>query len=144
MKISRNFTYEEFTRSSIAKRNKIDNKPDKDADNNIRALAYILQKVRDRYDKPIIIDSGFRCEELNKLVGGAKNSDHKYGAAVDIHSLSDTMEDNKELFDVIIEMVNEGVVEFRQIIDEYNYNWVHIAINHKNNIFKKNQILHKK
>lgn len=142
MKLSKNFALEEFTKSTTAKRNNIDNTPDKEADDNIRALAYVLQKIRDTYDKPIIIDSGFRCDELNKIVGGANNSDHKYGAAVDIHSLSDTVEDNKELFDVIVEMANNGEILLRQIIDEYGYNWVHISINHSHNKIKNNEILH--
>lgn len=142
MKISKNFSYEEFVNSSTAKRYEIDNKPDKIASDNIRALAYILQKIRDRYEKPIIIDSGYRCEELNNILKGAKNSDHLYGAAVDIRSLENSRVTNKEMFDLIIDMVNEGVIELRQIIDEYNYSWVHISINNQINKRKINEVLH--
>lgn len=144
MILTRNFSFEEFIKSSTAKRNNIDNYPDIDAINNIKYLVVILQNIRDKYGKPIIIDSGYRCAELNSLLKGAKNSDHIWGAAVDIHSLSDSLEDNKELFDVIVEMANNGDILLRQIIDEYNYNWIHVSINHNKNPFKKNQIIHKK
>jgi uncharacterized protein YcbK (DUF882 family) len=51
---------------------------------NILALAKELQKLRDYYKKPIIINSGWRTEEHNKEVGGAKNSMHLKGLAADV------------------------------------------------------------
>ncbi|NRA68538.1 MAG: DUF882 domain-containing protein [Pseudobacteriovorax sp.] len=43
-----------------------------------------LQALRDEFDHPMIITSGFRSPEHNKAVGGSKNSRHLVGEAVDI------------------------------------------------------------
>lgn len=48
-------------------------------------LVDILQKIRDHYGKPVIINSAYRTEAHNKKVGGAAYSQHKYGIAADIH-----------------------------------------------------------
>lgn len=142
MNITKNFTLEELTKSTTAKRLGIDNTPNEDQMFYLKKLANVLQKIRDEYGKPIIVTSGFRCEKLNKAVKGAKNSDHKYGAAADILSLSDSKEDNKILFDLIVKMATTDQIVLRQIINEYDYDWVHISINNEFNRRKKNEILH--
>lgn len=143
-KISSNFTYEEFyANSETAKKRNIDNTPSNEVKKTIFELVTtVLQPIRDEFKQPIIVTCGYRCKALNTAVGGASNSDHLYGAAADIRTKSDAPSDNKKLFDLIVKMVNEGKIKCRQIIDEYNYNWVHISINHKNNQKKNNQILH--
>jgi len=78
MNLTTNFKIEEFQ----CRGEKI---PDKYIDNILR-LAIELQKVRDIIKKPIIITSGYRCVKHNKLAGGAKNSYHLYGLAVDSHA----------------------------------------------------------
>ena len=47
-------------------------------------LISLLQKIRDKYKKPVIINSGFRCSAHNKAVGGVANSQHTKGKAADI------------------------------------------------------------
>ena len=47
-------------------------------------LIIALEKLRDKVNTPIIITSGYRCPEHNRNIGGAKNSQHMYGNAVDI------------------------------------------------------------
>lgn len=145
MNLTKNFTLEELTASSTAKRLKIDNTPSQKTVNYLQKLADLLQIIRNHYDKPITVGSAYRCEKLNKAVGGAVNSDHKYGCAADIHSLSDTLKDNKELYDLIVKLVNDGIIECRQIIWEYGNDngpdWVHISINNEYNSNKKNQIV---
>lgn len=142
MKISKNFTLEEFIKSTTAKNKKIDNTPGDTEIFYINKLAEQLQRIRDRYGKPIIISSGYRCDKLNRAVGGAKNSDHMFGAAADIHSVEDTYEANKELWDVIMTMYTEGELALRQIIDEYKLDWIHISVNNEFNKMKNNEILH--
>ena len=90
MKISKNFTLEEFIKSTTAKNKKIDNTPGDTEIFYIEKLAEQLQRIRDRYGQPIIISSGYRCDKLNRAVGGTKDADHRFGAAADIHSLEDT------------------------------------------------------
>lgn len=138
MKLTDNFDYEEFIHSDIADKYGIDNEPKRDdVKETIAQLAQTLQKIRDLLGEPIHISSGYRCKELNDMIGGATNSDHLFGAAADIRC-----SDNKKLFDLICEMTQKHEIQCRQIIDEHDYRWIHISINNKWNSFKTNQILH--
>lgn len=99
-KPSENFTLQELIRSTTAYKNRISNIPD---DEQIRNLQYgvdmVLQPLRNIYQKPIIITSGFRCAALNKIVGGVANSYHLQGNAADIRVHSE--EEAKKLFDIL-------------------------------------------
>ena len=140
-KFSNNFTYEELVNSPTANRLKINNTPNKQQKESLRKLAVeILQVIRDEYSKPIIVTSAFRCDKLNKAVGGAKNSQHTKGEAADIRSVSDSIKDNKEIFDLILRLQKESKIKFGQLIDEYNYNWVHISLPRVGKT--NNQVLH--
>ena len=140
-KFSKNFTYEELIQSATARRLKINNTPSKVQKESLRKLAEtILQPIRDKYGKPLIVTSGFRCEKLNKAIGGSKTSQHCKGEAADIRSVSDSVADNKALFDLILQMINKGEIKVGQLIDEYGYNWVHVSLPRQNKT--NNQILH--
>jgi uncharacterized protein YcbK (DUF882 family) len=87
-KISKNFTWEEFTASYTAQRLGILNQiTDWDVrDNAIALFENLIQPARDAWEKPIFIGpnySGYRCPELNEAVGGVDNSQHQYGEAAD-------------------------------------------------------------
>lgn len=143
MNLSRNFTLEELTKSVTGQKYNIKNIPDADSLSNMKRLCEdILQPIRDEWKQPIIVTSGYRCPELNRKVKGAANSDHMYGAAADIHTVSDTYADNKKLWDLIIKMKDKNKIRCRQIIDEYSLNWIHLSINNNHNSYKLNQILH--
>lgn len=47
-------------------------------------LVDVIQKIRDHFDKPVVVNSGYRTDAYNKKVGGANQSQHLYGRAVDI------------------------------------------------------------
>ena len=129
------FTLNELIKSDAAKRSKINNTPNKQEESNLIALVEnILDPLREAYGKPIIITSGFRCERLNKLVNGSKTSQHRTGQAADIRTVEDTVEENKKLFD----LAQELNLPFDQLIDEYNFDWVHISYSPRN----RKQILH--
>lgn len=85
-RISENFTWEEFERSSTAAARGIENKiPDEETRQTIRQLVNkVLQPLRSALRKPVIINSGYRCAALNTAVGGAYNSQHTKGEAADI------------------------------------------------------------
>ena len=139
MKLSEHFTLEELTSSITAKNKGVKNVPSDTELKNLKDLATnVLEPLRIAYGKPIRVSSGYRCSALNKLIGGSKTSQHVLGQAADITSLSDTVEDNKELFDVALKLIAQGKIRVGQVIDEYNYNWVHISTPYKN----VNQILH--
>lgn len=143
MNLTKNFTLEEMLRSSTADKKGIDNTPSKEVKANLRELCEkVLQPIRDAWGAPLIVTSGYRCPELNKAVGGSSTSQHKFGSAADIRTKEDTREKNKELFDLIVKMAQKGEIECRQIIDEYGFDWVHVAINDKYHGYQKNNVLH--
>lgn len=138
MKLSYNFTLNELTKSPTAKRLGINNEPSEQELKQLMALCEkILQPIRDEYGEPIVVSSGFRCSKLNKAVGGSPTSQHVKGEAADIHTVSDTVPQNRELFNLIKKMVNDGKIVVGQLINEYNYNWIHVSLpdaKHKNQI----------
>ena len=85
-RISKSFKWSEFTKSDTATRLHIQNEiTDWDVRDNIIALVEeVLQPLRDSWGGPLFINSGYRCPELNKAVGGAENSMHRYGQAADV------------------------------------------------------------
>ena len=77
MKLTANITLDELTKSQIAERKGINNNPNPQQIENLKALAVnILQPVRSHFDKPLIISSGFRCAELCLNIGSSINSQH--------------------------------------------------------------------
>ena len=86
MQLSENFRLKEFIESPTAERLGIDNRPDWEAVINLRNLCReVLQPLRDHEGKPIHINSGYRCQELNEAVHGVGDSQHLRGEAADIH-----------------------------------------------------------
>lgn len=123
------FSIAELTKSSTAIKKKINNTPTKEVENNLNQLIdNILDPLREAWGQPIIVGSGYRCEALNKAVGGAAHSQHKLGQAADIHTKSDLAEDNKKLF----ELIKQLKLPFDQLINEYNYNWIHVSYSPRN------------
>lgn len=122
------FTINELTRSSKAKRLGIDNTPPSEIKKNMEILIVsVLDPIREAYGKPIVVTSGYRCDKLNKAVGGAKASQHRWGQAADIRSVSDDPNENKVIFDIALRLINEGKILVGQLIDEYNYAWIHVS-----------------
>jgi hypothetical protein len=84
MNLTKNFTLEELTYSYMAVTHGVSNTPDVAAKESLAILAAsLLQPLRDHLGKPITITSGYRSKELNKMVGGVKNSQHLKGQAAD-------------------------------------------------------------
>lgn len=83
------FTLAELIKSSTANKHHIDNTPSSEVIKNLQyGVDMVLDPLRRLYGKPIIITSGYRCQKLNDLVGGVKNSWHTKGNAADIHVAS--------------------------------------------------------
>jgi hypothetical protein len=127
------FTIEELSHSDTAVARKIDNNPSHVVVENLEALVLnVLDPLREAYGKPIRVNSGYRSPRLNLVIGGAKNSQHMTGEAVDITAGS--KEDNKWLFDYIFRHL-----PYDQLIDESNYSWVHVSF--KNGDTNRQQVL---
>lgn len=127
------FTIEELCKSSTANKLKINNTPNLEVIDNLEKLVkYILDPLRFKYGKPIEVNSGYRCEALNKAVGGSKTSHHLFGLAADITGKSKI--ENEKLFN----LAQELNLPFDQLINEKDYSWIHISYN-KN---PRKQVLH--
>lgn len=125
MKLSKNFSLLEVTRSSTAKRIGIDNAPNKEHLNNIQALVRkIVQPLRDAIG-PIRISSGYRSPELNRAIGGSNKSQHCKGQALDLQFWEGGEMNNKKIYDWIL----SSGVDFDQMINEFDYSWIHISFN---------------
>lgn len=132
--MARYFTLGEMCKSEVALQNNIKNTPDLETIERIDALMEeCLDKVREMWGKPIGVNSGYRCYELNKAVGGAKNSQHLRGEAADITTGS--KENNRKLFDLIV----ASDIDFDQLIDESGYRWLHISYCKD---YNRKQVLH--
>ena len=111
------FTIAELTRTNHSE----NNIPDANEVNNLVTLVEkVLDPAREEFGEPIKVTSGFRSQEVNRLVGGAKSSQHCKGQAADL-----TCSDNRRLFRILAEM------EFDQLIyefgDENQPSWVHVS-----------------
>lgn len=85
LKDTKYFKVSEILHSDTAKKHKIDNTPtDETIIDNLNYTLNRLNTIREQYGKPIYINSGYRCDELNVLVGGVKDSKHRLGLAVDL------------------------------------------------------------
>lgn len=112
------FTIEELSKTN---HKNIDNTPDEVSTINLITLVdNVLDPLRQWYGKPIIVNSGYRCNKLNIAVKGAKNSQHLFGEAADITAGSKT--ENKKLFEYI-----RDNLEFDQLINESNFTWIHVS-----------------
>ena len=79
------FTIKELCNSSTAVKLNIDNTPNSEIVNNLEQLVYyILDPLREAFGKAIYVNSGYRCLNLNKAVGGSDTSQHCFGLAADI------------------------------------------------------------
>lgn len=111
------FTISEFTRSATADRLHIDNSlPPALKEAALYTLSR-LDDIRERYGKPIVITSGYRCPQLNKAVGGKPNSQHLKAQAADLQY-------DRELLTFIVENCH-----FDQLILEQSKRtkWLHIS-----------------
>lgn len=125
------FRIEEFTRSATAERLGIDNTPNSCIIENLCMLVdKILNPLREIYGRPIVVNSGYRCQKLNKLVGGVKFSAHLDGRAADIRSSHNYRDENKEIGDILVANINDWPID--QVIfekcDAMGFpSWIHVA-----------------
>lgn len=121
----KHFTIKELCRSNTAAKLGIDNTPDATATRNLVLLVdNILDPLREKFGKPVYVNCGFRCDALNEAVGGAKDSQHKYGEAADITAKNQA--DNAELFRIIKDELPFDQLIWEKGNDKYPA-WVHVS-----------------
>lgn len=139
MQLSKNLSLAEMIRSESAKRNGISNMPTEEHLANMKKLAInVFQPIREHFNVPIHISSGYRSLKLNKAIkGSSKTSQHSLGQALDI-DMDGTKITNKQIFDYI-----KDNLEFDQLLAEFPKNgflsWVHVSFDP--NKEQRNQIL---
>ncbi len=125
--ISEHISYNEATFSQKAIKLNLANNPNEE---ELRAMQLVAEKVfeplRKYINQPIRISSFFRSEPVNKAVGGSRNSQHKYGQAIDIQLFNKSKFTNADLFNYIKENL-----DFDQLIWEFGSDaepdWVHVS-----------------
>tara|TARA_R100001443_G_scaffold9125_2_gene18729 strand:+ start:1467 stop:1934 length:468 start_codon:yes stop_codon:yes gene_type:complete len=129
MRLSKNFVLSEMTRSDTAKRLGISNEPTKKhLENMQRLVSNLIQPMRDKLG-PIRITSGYRSQALNRAIGGSTKSDHCRAMAADLQFWKDGKMCNKEIYDWVI----ESNLEFDQMINEFDFSWIHLSLKEKEN-----------
>ena len=127
MQLSKHFKLLEFTKSQTAARMGIDNTPPEEVIPKLTFLcSQILEPLREKIDKPIIVTSGYRSVELCEAIGSNANSQHCKGEAVDIEALGMSTLNLAEM------IINH--FDFDQCILEcytpgdMNSGWVHVSL----------------
>jgi len=129
MRLSKNFVLSEITRSNTATRLGISNEPTKEhLENMQRLISNLIQPIRDDIG-PIRISSGYRNPSLNRAIGGSSKSQHCKGEALDLQFWEGGKMNNKVIYDWIL----DSGLEFDQMINEFDFSWIHISLKEKNN-----------
>lgn len=116
------FNIKEMTKSQTAKLYHIDNTPNEKVIGNLKKVMYILDMVRTYIGKPILINSGYRCEKLNEMVGGVQKSMHTKGLAADFKTKG------KEDINTMFEFLKKNQKDFK-IIELIKYkNFIHMGV----------------
>ena len=116
---------EELYASATATAKGINNKPSvQQMINLVYLTAYVLEPLRVAMNEPIKIGSGFRCQQLNKAVGGVYNSQHMKGQAADL-CIDGDIQKGRKWFNYI-----KNHLPCDQLIWEHNSKgtyWVHVS-----------------
>lgn len=118
------FTLKELIRSETASSRGIENVPTFHAVENLSELCrLIIDPAREKFMRPIYVTSGYRCVELNHIVGGAKASQHLLGCAADI--VTGYSEDMPELFGIL--RVNPNIDQLLYERSKRGTTWIHVS-----------------
>lgn len=133
MKLTEHFTLEELTRSEVASRRGWNNEPPEEAKANLLRLAQLLEKVREKIGKPLLINSGYRSKIVNDAVGSKETSQHRSGCAADFHVVG--MSPGQ-----VVKLIKDSDIRYDQVICEFD-SWVHISVPNNPNMNPREQAL---
>lgn len=131
MRLSKNFTLNEFTRSATALRLNINNTPTKEGIIKLRLLAAFLQSIRERLG-PLRITSGYRSPILSRSLGSSENSQHCRYEAIDLQYFKRGKMDNIKIYETLVDLdldFDQCILEFgtsTEYIDG-EPDWVHLS-----------------
>lgn len=122
------FTIFELSVSVVAQRFGMDNTPPVHVMHNLEKLTrQLLDPARELWGKPLVVTSGYRCKELNRMIGGVSNSQHLTGCAADIVTLGNNRMQNYQLYLMI---KNSGLPYDQLIAEDCQHlvcGWVHVS-----------------
>jgi hypothetical protein len=118
MNLSKNFTLEELT---ITDHREFKNEPSPSERTNLIRLANFLEQVKVALEgKPVMVNSAFRCKEVNDAVGSKDTSQHRVGCAADLRVPGMTP-------DQVVQAIMAAGLAYDQLIREFD-RWTHISI----------------
>jgi len=118
MNLSEHFTLDELTHTD---HREFDNVPNESELANLKRLAAFLETVKSAIGgKPIIVNSAFRCKQVNDAVGSSDKSQHRLGCAADIRVPQMTP-------DEVVKAIIAAGLPFDQVIREFD-RWTHVSI----------------
>lgn len=126
MKLTKHFSLEELCTTNNKELSKENLKEAKAHLTEMECLAFFAEQVRAFLDTPMYISSGFRCDALNKAVGGAKNSQHRFFRAIDF------IPKNMGIDEAFSRLKISNLV-YWQLIKEYSNGaaWIHVSMGDK-------------
>ena len=120
MNLSKNFTLDELTISQEATRSGLQNKPTSAHTANLMGLCEnILQPLRDKAMRPVVVSSGFRSPTVNRRIGGSKSSQHTKGEAADFTVPGMSVAE-------VVALMRKMRLPYDQLIDEFGA-WIHVS-----------------
>lgn len=134
MRLSKHFTVEELTTTTNKKLLQKNRNSALSFYSNLEDLAFFAEQVRAFINVPMVISSGYRCEELNKAVGGVANSQHVLMRAIDFVPKGMTID---ECFDIL----RNSPLVYHQLIKEHSGKsvWIHVGMGYeRENLIYKN------
>ncbi len=131
MNITPHFTLDELT---FTDHREFDNEPDYDETENLLRLANLLEQVKSVLGGvPIMVNSAFRCKEVNDAVGSKNTSQHRLGCAADIRVPGMTP-------DEVVKAIIAAGLPFDQLIREFD-RWTHISVSNVESAKPRGQVL---
>jgi hypothetical protein len=128
MSINKVFNITDYTHSQTAIAQHITEQysPSEEIINNLKLLhENIVIPLLNYLPDNLLITSGYRCERLNKAVGGVSNSDHVKGMAVDLNYFEGGAKNDQKIWDAVKHLG----LKYRQMGNEHHLSWCHIAYN---------------
>ena len=119
------FTIDELCKSETAKKYGIDNTPNPIIMSHLQQLINFLNPLREAWGSAIKVTSGYRCEKLNKFVGGSKTSSHMIGYGVDLKKKKKKMNEFKKF---IVDYMKMQVFDQCIIEKSGKTEWIHIGL----------------
>lgn len=122
--LSKHFTLAELT---VTDHREFDNSPTQEEISNLQRLAQLLEQVKETLGgKPVMINSAFRCKQVNDAVGSKDSSQHRHGCAADFRVPGVTP-------DAVVRAVIAAGLPYQQLIREFSDpvkggGWTHISI----------------